>query len=65
VKTMKILGLILDPVKVKNGIPKLRLPFPSLNYPLLIVKSMYVMMFHRIKSPLEGDHGSKKEKKKN
>jgi len=65
VKTMKTLGLNLDPVELKNGIPKFRVSLASLNYPLLIVKSMYVMMFLRTKSPLEGDHGSKKTKKKN
>lgn len=64
-KTMKMLGLILDPVKVKNGIPKFRLSLPSLNYSLLIVKSMYVMMFSKIKSPREGDDVHKKEKKRN
>jgi len=47
---MKTLGLNLDPIDLKNGIPKFRVSLASLNYPLLIVKSMYIMMYSKERS---------------
>ena len=53
VKTVKTVGVTLDPINIKNGIPKFRLALTSFNYSLLIVKSMYIMMYskERTKSP--------------
>ncbi len=58
VKTIKTVGVTLDPINMKNGIPKFRLALTSFNYSLLIVKSMYVMMYSKERTKSPGDDRS-------
>ena len=58
-KTIKTLGVILDPINIKNGIPKFRLALTQLNYPLLIVKSMFVMMYLKDRTKSPGSEGAR------